>query len=54
MTESEKAALDFLSEHEIPYERAEHERVSAISECKLPERLLSALMPRNLFLTPRS
>ena len=54
MTQSEEAVLDYLEKHGIPYTRAEHERVSAISECKLPERLLSALMPRNLFLTPRS
>lgn len=54
MTEAEKAALGYLDAHGIPYERAEHERVSAISECVLPERILGALMPRNLFLTPRT
>ena len=54
MTQSESEALAYLTEHGIPFTRAEHERVSAISECKVAEALLGALMPRNLFLTPRA
>ena len=54
MTQSEEAALAYLTAHVIPFERAAHERVSAISECAVAEKLLGARMPRNLFLTPRT
>ena len=54
MTQSEEAVLAYLEQHGIPFSRAEHARVSAISECAVAEALLGARMPRNLFLTPRA
>lgn len=43
--------LDRMS---IPYALARHEAVFTMEECRLPESILGACMPRNLFLTPRS
>ena len=54
MTETETQVLAYLAAHNIPYTRAEHPRVSAISDCVLCEGLLGAVMPRNLFLCPRT
>ncbi|MBR4235755.1 MAG: prolyl-tRNA synthetase associated domain-containing protein [Clostridia bacterium] len=45
------ARLDALG---ISYTLARHAAVSTIAECALPEKLLGALMPRNLFLCPRT
>lgn len=54
MTDTEAEVYAFLDKAGIEYECARHERVSSIAECALPERLLNALMPRNLFLCPRN
>lgn len=54
MTEAERAVLAYLEASGIPYERAEHERVSAIAECGAVEKLMGGCMPRNLFLAPRN
>lgn len=47
-------ALSLLNSAGIPYELAGHRAVCSISECSIAEELLHALMPRNLFLCPRT
>lgn len=54
MTDPQKAVYAFLAENGISYRHASHERVSAISECRLPEQLLDGCMPKNLLLAPRT
>lgn len=54
MTSSEKRVYLFLAENMIPYRHTRHKRVSAISDCTLPESLLGGRMPKNLLLTPRN
>lgn len=54
MTDAQKAVYQFLAENLIFYRHANHKRVSAISECALPEKLLGGCMPKNLLLTPRN
>lgn len=54
MTNAQKAVYAFLAENGISYRHANHVRVSAISECALPEKLLGGCMPKNLLLTPRN
>jgi len=54
MTNAQKAVYAFLAQNGISYRHANHERVSAISECALPEKLLGGCMPKNLLLTPRN
>ena len=54
MTSAQKAVYAFLAENHISYRHANHVRVSSISECALPEKLLGGCMPKNLLLTPRN
>lgn len=54
MTDAQKAVYAFLAENQICYRHVSHKRVSAISECALPEKLLGGCMPKNLLLTPRN
>lgn len=54
MTSAQKAVYAFLAENNISYRHAHHKRVSAISECALPETLLGGCMPKNLLLAPRN
>ena len=54
MTIAQKAVYAFLAENGICYRHANHVRVSAISECALPEKLLGGCMPKNLLLAPRN
>ena len=49
-----KLALDRLEALGISYALAKHAPVCSIEECALPESLLGAMMPRNLFLCPRT
>ncbi len=43
-------ALKALDEMGISYELAYHERVKSIKDCAVAEKLLGAVMPRNIFL----
>lgn len=43
-----------LDRMNIPYTLAQHEPVFTMEECRLPESILGACMPRNLFLCPRT
>jgi len=54
MLDAQRAVYAFLAENNISYRHAYHKRVSAISECALPEKLLGGCMPKNLLLTPRN
>ena len=45
------ASLDGLN---IKYELARHEKVKSIAECAVCEKLLGALMPRNIFLCTKN
>ncbi len=45
--------LDALRRMNIPFEMAEHPAAHTMEDCKLPERLLGGVMPKNLFLRPR-
>ena len=54
MLDAQRAVYAFLAENKIPYRHAYHARVSAISECTLPEKLLGGCMPKNLLLAPRN
>ena len=42
-----------LREMDIPYDIIAHPPVHTMEDCKLPERLLGGVMPKNLFLRPR-
>ena len=54
MNEAVSAVLEALKALTIPFEYAEHPRVSSIEECHIAEELLGALVPRNYFLCPRN
>lgn len=45
--------LDALRRLNIPFELAEHPAAHTMEDCKVPERLLGGVMPKNLFLRPR-
>ena len=45
--------VDALTRLRIFFEIAEHPAAHTMEECKVPERLLGGVMPKNLFLRPR-
>lgn len=45
--------LEALRQLQIPFEICEHPAAHTMEDCKIPERILGGVMPKNLFLRPR-
>ncbi|MGI6172428.1 MAG: YbaK/EbsC family protein [Christensenellales bacterium] len=54
MNEQATQILRILDEASVPYDVARHPAAYTMEDCKIPERELSCIVPKNLVLTPRN